>query len=82
MSEDEKNISSEIDHLYRHEYGKLVSVLTKTFGTSNIELAEDVVQEAFAEALNKWTYSGLPENPVGWIYKVAKYKAVNILNRE
>lgn len=82
MSKDKKNISYEIDHLYRHEYGKLVSVLTKTFGTSNIELAEDVVQEAFAEALNKWTYNGVPENPVGWIYKVAKYKAVNILNRE
>jgi len=66
----------------RHEYGKLVSVLTKTFGTSNIDLAEDVVQEAMLEALNKWAYNGIPNNPVGWIYKVAKYKAVNILNRE
>jgi len=75
-------ISDQIDHLFRYEYGKLVSVLTKTFGTSNIELAEDVVQEAMLEALNKWTYEGVPKNPVGWIYKVAKYKAVNILNRE
>lgn len=82
MSAAEKNISDEIEHLFRREYGKLVSVLTKTFGTSNIQLAEDVVQEAMLEALNKWTYSGVPENPVGWIYKVAKYKAVNILNRE
>ena len=82
MPVDEKNISDKIDHLFRYEYGKLVSVLTKTFGTSNIELAEDVVQEAMLEALNKWEYSGIPKNPVGWIYKVAKYKAVNILNRE
>ena len=82
MPVDEKKISDKIDHLFRYEYGRLVSVLTKTFGTSNIELAEDVVQEAMLEALNKWSYNGVPSNPVGWIYKVAKYKAVNILNRE
>lgn len=34
------------------------------------------------EALNKWSYSGIPNNPVGWIYKVAQYKAVNIVTRE
>ena len=82
MTVNEKIISNKIDHLFRHEYGKLVSVLTKTFGASNIELAEDVVQEAMLEALNKWAYIGVPENPVGWIYKVSKYKAVNILKRE
>lgn len=82
MANNETNISNNIDHLFRHEYGKLVSVLTKTFGTSNLELAEDVVQEAMLEALNKWSYDGIPDNPTGWIYKVAKYKAVNILNRE
>lgn len=75
-------ISNKIDHLFRHEYGKLVSVLTKAFGISNIELAEDVVQEAMIEALNKWSYDGVPDNPVGWIYKVAKYKALNVLNRD
>ncbi len=79
---DENKISNKIEHLFRHEYGKLVSVLTKAFGTSNMELAEDVVQEAMLEALNKWTYNGVPDNPIGWVYKVAKYKAVNILNRE
>ena len=82
MTRNEKKITEQIDHLFRYEYGKLVSVLTKTFGTANIELAEDVVQEAMLEALNKWTYSGVPTNAIGWIYKVAKYKAVNILNRE
>lgn len=43
MAEKENDISDKIDHLFRHEYGKLVSVLTKAFGTSNIQLAEDVV---------------------------------------
>ena len=70
-----------IEHLFRHESGKLVAVLTKTFGASNIELAEDVVQEAILEALKQWSFKGIPDNPIGWIYKVAKYKAINIINR-
>lgn len=78
----ETNISDKTDHLFRHEYGKLVSVLTSAFGTSNIELAEDVVQEAMLEALHKWSYKGVPDNPVGWIYQVAKHKALNIVKRE
>lgn len=82
MSTTEEYILDKIEHLFRHEYGKIVSVLTKTFGTSNIQLAEDVVQEAMLEALNQWNYKGAPENPVGWIYKVAKFKAVNVLNRD
>ena len=76
------DIAAEIDHLYRYEYGKLVAVLTKTFGTNNMQLAEDVVQEAMLEALKQWTYKGVPDNSVGWIYQVAKYKAVNLVNRE
>lgn len=82
MTQGQSNIANQIDHLFRHEHGKLIAVLTKTFGTSNIDLAEDVVQEAMVEALNKWKNEGIPDNPVGWIYKVAKYKAVNILNKE
>jgi len=82
MTNSKTDISNEIDHLFRTEYAKLVSVLTRTFGPSNIQLAEDVVQESMLEALNKWHYDGVPNNPVGWIYKVAKNKALNILGRE
>ncbi|MFY0687420.1 MAG: sigma-70 family RNA polymerase sigma factor [Cyclobacteriaceae bacterium] len=82
MAETVNHSSHQIDHLFRHEYGKLVAVLTKTFGPSNLQLAEDVVQEAMLEALNKWSYNGIPDNPVGWIYSVAKNKAINIIKRE
>lgn len=77
-----ESLSEKIDHLYRHEYGKIVSVLTKTFGTSNLHLAEDVAQDAMLEAVNQWSYNGIPDNPVGWIYKVAKFKAINLIKRE
>ena len=77
-----ENIDQLIDHLFRHESGKMVSVLTKILGTSNIDLAEDVVQDAMIEAIKQWTYKGVPDNPTGWLYNVAKHKAINFINRE
>ncbi|MGH1365995.1 MAG: RNA polymerase sigma factor [Calditrichia bacterium] len=82
MTINSTNVPESIDHLFRHEYGKMVAVLTKTFSSSNIQLAEDVVQEAMLEAVNQWSYKGIPNNPAGWLYKVARYKALNILKRE
>lgn len=71
-----------IDHFFRHEYGKIVSVLTKIFGTANLDLAEDVVHDALIEAISQWQYTGIPQNPSAWLFKVSKNKALNILNRE
>jgi len=75
-------INQLIDHLFRRESGKIISVLTGVFGSENIQLAEDVVQDALTEAITQWTYNGIPGNPNAWLYKVAKNKALNILNRE
>ncbi len=71
-----------IDHLFRNESAKLIAVLTRIFGTHHIELAEDVVQDTLLDALRTWEYKGIPENPKGWLYIVAKNKALNIINRE
>jgi len=76
------NINKVVDNLFRHDAGKLVSVLTRIFGTDNLELAEDVVQDSLVEALNQWTYKGIPDNPSGWLFMVARNKALNIVNRE
>jgi RNA polymerase sigma factor (sigma-70 family) len=45
-------------------------------------MAEDVVQDALVEAINQWSYRGVPDNPSGWLFKVAKNKALNIIKRE
>jgi RNA polymerase sigma-70 factor (ECF subfamily) len=45
-------------------------------------MAEDVVQDSMVEALHQWSEKGLPENPSGWLFRVAKNKALNIVNRE
>jgi RNA polymerase sigma-70 factor (ECF subfamily) len=81
MPENEK-VTRLVDHLFRHESGKLVSVLTRIFGADNLELAEDVVQDSLIDAINHWTYKGVPENPSAWLFTVAKNKALNIINKE
>ena len=71
-----------VEHLFRTEYGKLVAILTQLFGTSQIQLAEDVVQDTLISALEHWSLEGTPTNPTGWLVQVAKRKALNVLKRE
>lgn len=59
----------------------MVAVLTRIFGLQNMELAEDVVQDAFAKAIKDWTYK-MPENPGGWLMTVAKNKAIDVVRRQ
>lgn len=70
------------DHLFRHEAGRMVAVLTRIFGVHNLALAEDVVQDAFCRALEVWSFRGLPENPAAWLMATAKNRALDMLRRE
>ncbi len=71
-----------IPHLFRTEFRKIAAVLCKLFGIENLELAEDIASETFLSALENWPYKGIPENPVAWLYTVAKNKAKNYLQRD
>ena len=76
------NVNEIVDHLFRHEAGKMVAVLTRVFGFPNIEQAEDIVQETIIRALETWKYGKLPENPQAWLYRTAKNKAIDLIRRE
>ncbi|MDY8137789.1 RNA polymerase sigma factor [Aquimarina sp. 2201CG5-10] len=80
--ENNENIKETLNHLFRQESGKMVSVLIKIFGIENIELAEDVVQDALVSALETWKYRGMPDNPRAWLYRTAKNKAIDIIRRK
>lgn len=82
MMTPQSEISQLVDHLFRHESGRLVAVLTRIFGIENLELAQDVVQDALVEAIHHWQYKGIPDNPSAWLFRVAKNKAVNQINRD
>jgi len=70
-----------IPHLFRMEYRKIVAVLSKRFGFEQIEIAEDITSDTFLTATQTWGTNGFPENPVAWLYNVAKNKAKNHLQR-
>jgi RNA polymerase sigma factor (sigma-70 family) len=75
-------ISTLADDLFRHEAGKLVSVLTGIFGINRLQLAEDVVQESLVRALRTWPYTGVPQNPAAWLTQTAKNLALDVIRRE
>src|SRR6266496_4032625 len=75
-------ISRLTDHLFRHEAGKMVSVLTGIFGIDRLQLAEDVVQDAMIRALQTWPYYGVPEKPAAWLTQTAKNLALDRIRRE
>jgi RNA polymerase sigma factor (sigma-70 family) len=70
-----------IPHLFRTEYSKITAVLCKLFGIEHIQVAEDIASDTFLSAMETWPYKGLPQNPVAWLYSVAKNKARNHLKR-
>ena len=71
-----------IPHLFRAEFSKIVAVICKTFGLSNIQIAEDIVSETFLIATETWGLKGVPDNPTAWLYKVAKNKTNDYFKRE
>ncbi|HTY00635.1 MAG TPA: sigma-70 family RNA polymerase sigma factor [Bacteroidota bacterium] len=71
-----------IPHLFRTEYRKIVSVLCRRFGFAQAEIAEDIASETFLTAAQTWGVQGVPENPVAWLYTVAKNKAKNHLKHQ
>jgi RNA polymerase sigma factor (sigma-70 family) len=70
------------EHLFRHEWGRMVGAVTRIFGFHNLALAEDVVQEAFCRATEVWAFRGVPENPSAWLMATAKNCALDVLRRE
>jgi RNA polymerase sigma factor (sigma-70 family) len=70
------------DHLFRHQSGKMIAVLTRIFGMHNLEMIEDVVQESFLRAMQTWTFNQLPDNPAGWLMQVARNRAIDIIRRQ
>jgi len=77
-----ENIYNAIDHLFRHEWGKMVSVLSRLLGLQNLETAQDIVQDTLLQAMNTWSFSGIPHNPAAWLYRAAKNKAIDYLRRQ
>jgi RNA polymerase sigma factor (sigma-70 family) len=70
-----------VEHFFRREAGRLVSVLTRIFGWRNFDLVEDMVQATLLDALQAWR-AAVPDNPSGWVHRIAKNKILDALRRD
>jgi len=71
-----------VEHFFRQEAGRLVSVLTRCFGWRHFDLVEDMVQATLLDALESWRVRGVPDNPSGWIHRIARNKILDALRRD
>ncbi|MFK7819022.1 MAG: RNA polymerase sigma factor [Planctomycetaceae bacterium] len=71
-----------VEHFFRHESANLVAVLSRAFGVNRLDLIEDQVQAAMLEAMDAWKHRGVPDNPAGWIHRVARNRILDAIRRE
>ena len=72
--------SGELEQVYREEATRIRASLAARLG--DVGLAEELVQDAFIEALVHWRAGGVPPNPGGWLATTARRKALDRLRRE
>ncbi|MFG1797350.1 RNA polymerase sigma factor [Nocardia sp. NPDC049149] len=65
--------------VWRIESARIVGALARY--TGDFALAEDLAQEALAEALVTWPRDGVPHNPAGWLLTVGKRRAIDGFRR-
>lgn len=67
--------------LFRTEAGRLTARLARLLGPGRLDDAEEIVQSALTKALHVWPRTGIPDNPVGWLWRAARNEAVDGLRR-
>jgi RNA polymerase sigma-70 factor (ECF subfamily) len=70
----------EIEHIFRDEAGRALATLIRLVG--DFDLAQDVLQDAFAVALERWPALETPSNPRAWLVNVGRNKAIDRVRRQ
>jgi RNA polymerase sigma-70 factor (ECF subfamily) len=70
----------DFEKLHREESGRILATLIGLLG--DFDLAEEMLQEAYAIALQKWPTAGTPANPRAWLISTARHKAIDRLRRD
>ena len=72
-------VPTQIEATFREEYGRVIATLISQLG--DFALAEDALQDALVNALERWPSDGVPRNPGAWLTAVAKRRAIDRLRR-
>lgn len=72
-------VQAELVRVYKEQFGRIVATLIRVLG--DFDLAEEIVHDAFAAALEQWPTAGTPDNPAAWLVRTAQHKALDSVRR-
>jgi RNA polymerase sigma-70 factor (ECF subfamily) len=73
------HVREHLEQIFRREHGRIIASLIRACG--DFDLAEDALQDAFVQALDRWAESGVPDNPAAWLTTAARARAIDRLRR-
>ncbi|MBV9594122.1 MAG: sigma-70 family RNA polymerase sigma factor [Actinobacteria bacterium] len=79
MSSSPEAVAAAVAEAHRSEWAFVLAATVRL--TRDIDLAEECVQDAYAQALTTWSHSGVPDRPSAWLTTVARRKALDELRR-
>jgi RNA polymerase sigma-70 factor (ECF subfamily) len=71
--------AEQVEKIFREEHGRVLAALISRFG--DFDLAEDALQDALVDALERWETDGIPKNPGAWLTTVARRRAIDRVRR-
>jgi RNA polymerase sigma-70 factor, ECF subfamily len=71
------SVAAQIESTFREEHGRILAALIGQLG--DFPLAEDALQDALVNALERWEIDGIPRNPGAWLLAVARRRAIDRL---
>src|ERR1700680_4698228 len=80
MSRDTSATVEAISAAFRDEAGAVCASLTRQLG--DLDLAEDLVQDAIVVALQRWPRDGAPDRPGAWLLQTARHRGIDRLRRD
>jgi RNA polymerase sigma factor (sigma-70 family) len=73
-------VASAVAEAHRREWAYVLSATVRV--TRDLDLAEECVQDAYAQALTQWQTEGVPSRPGAWLTTVARRRALDLVRRE
>ena len=71
--------AKQVERIFREEHGRVLAALISHF--EDFDLAEDALQDALVNALERWQRDGIPDNPGAWLTTVARRRAIDRIRR-
>lgn len=73
-------VAGALAQAHRHDWASVLAATART--TRDLDLAQESVQEAYAQAMEVWARDGVPDNPAAWLTVTARRRATDVVRRQ